>query len=311
MTRTRRLPVLGSPALESSVGTAGHDLNAAPIARVGTWYVLVALLAAHCAWMSPRPAPPDDRRCDVHMSRGCFRQIAGGTFWMGAHSADPAGAAFDPDARPDEGPARQVTLSSFWIQSTSATWADYSLCVQAGPCASKDHKAAPGTGALAEVVGGLTWDDAHTYCRWIGGRLPTEAEWEFAARGPSSTRFPWGEDPPCGLGVSGDPFGGRPASAWSSVPGCTEAAHHDPRDNGPALLWGMAWGHWEWVADWYDAAGYPAGPASDPTGPATGTHRVQRGGSWVAEDWRDHRSAARSAMPPDARAFDAGVRCAF
>ena len=109
-----------------------------------------------------------------------------------------------------------------------------------------------------------------------------------------------------------DKFSVHPADAQRQIPGCEQAdPPHTPRGRSPYNLYDMAWGSAEWVADWYAPDAYAQAEARDPKGPAEGTLKVQRGGSWSAADASEVRSAARVAMPPDARLLDAGVRCAW
>ena len=272
------------------------------IARSSVWLGL-----AGCGALTPS-GPPASLRCDSPQhDAGCFVRIPGGTFWMGAQASDPAKPRYDQDARPDEGPVRSVTLAPYWLQADEAVLFGWSACVRDGTC-PKPVDAAPvdGLGAMKGTASQLTWTEADAYCRAIGGRLPTEAEWEFAARGGDDRRFPWGDATPCALGRSDDPWSQAPPGHRDVVPGCAPDAP-SAREASPFGVRDMAWGHWEWVEDWYG----PYTASGDAHGPASGTRRVQRGGSWSAEDPVDHRASARMSMRPDTRVFDVGVRCAW
>jgi len=277
-------------------------------AQVGwvRWVVLVGLSAAILArWIGPpqwpTSGPPEELRCDVHTSDQCFVRVPGGSFLMGAQADDPGSAGYDPAALPHEGPPTQVNVGAFWIQKTEKGPELVGLCRDEGGC---DFE-------VPEDDEGVTWEEAQAACRWLGGRLPTEAEWAYAARGVDGRVFPWGDEPPCGMGSQMNPFDHLPRSQWSLIPGCEEGEPMDPRSASPFGLTDMVWGRTEWVADVYDPAGPSAAGVGADQDPAGGSLRGQRGASWVSASPTDLRVAPRSGAPATLRWPDVGFRCAW
>jgi formylglycine-generating enzyme required for sulfatase activity len=257
---------------------------------------------------------PEDWRCDARTTSTCFVRVPGGSFPMGAQAASADAPNHDPDAEPHEGPVHVVTVSSFWIHRHEATVGQLERCLGSGWCREADVGREPGSTLEAEgsrdrPATHVTWAGAERFCAWLGGRLPTEAEWEYAARGADGRRWPWGDEPGCGTGYE------DPSAAWSKLmetPPCRHDAPSPPPDlRGPSPfgVQGLAGNVWEWVADTWAADAYASHAATDPTGPAPGNVKVLRGGGWMDEDARELRSAGRTPMPADAKLPDVGFRC--
>lgn len=203
--------------------------------------------------------------------------IPAGSFFMGCNTA------VDNDCSSDERPGREVRLHAFQIARTEVTQDQYAACIQAGHCSPPacDWQCAQ-TSYPARCI---TWSDANTFCRWLGMRLPTEAEWEKAARGTDGRKYPWGNN--------------EPTCALVNMEGCgdeADAVDEHPLGASPYGLTDMAGNMVEFVQDWYSATYYATAPSTDPPGPASGTRHVGRGGGyrslphWLrasSRDWYD------------------------
>jgi formylglycine-generating enzyme required for sulfatase activity len=227
--------------------------------------------------------------------------IPAGSFQMGCDSSNPAETCWD-----DEQPLHTVTLDAYFIDKYEVTNARYRACVDAGGCTvpqsvgSYTRSPYYGTSTYADYpVLNVTWHQASAFCAWAGKRLPTEAEWEKAARGSSDTRkYPWGNSAPDCTKTNYD---------WCV--GDTSRVGSYPSGASPYGVMDMAGNVWEWVNDWYDRSYYSVSPSSNPQGPATGTYRVLRGGSWSGND-NFVRSARRSDDLPDLWIIGySGFRC--
>jgi len=247
-------------------------------------------------------------------------RVGGGPFWMGSAESEVL-------TEPDEFPQRRVDLQPFWIDQTEVTNRQYALCVRAGECEAPPARLEVGDelpyyGAEAyddHPVANVSWTDAEAYCRWAGRRLPTEAEWERAARGRDSRTYPWGW---FGLTMSDRlnfcdlecPYS-WPDARVSDGYARTAPVGSYPRGASPYGALDMAGNVWEWVSDWYDSAAYASLPADQPSGPEQGRYKVVRGGSWLDGALGDRlsffRVANRHWQPPEARLSYIGFRCAM
>lgn len=215
---------------------------------------------------------------------------------------------------PNESPQHMVKLPAYAIDQFEVTIERYAKFMDA-----TKHEAPPlwddeaVTSAGDRPVVGVDWADAEAYCKWAGKRMPTEAEWEKAARGTDGRRYPWGDMQPFvdianynrGLWVS------YPITLVPVTSGVTGMSiRHGLKEGGksPYGLFHMAGNASEWVADWYDREYYRASPKDNPKGPAQGEKRAIRGGSW-GDPPRNIRVTARFAAPPDFRDQSIGFRC--
>ncbi len=213
--------------------------------------------------------------------------VPSNTFGMGSYSSGQS----------DERPHHAVTLDSFWIDRTEVTNAMYSACVAAGQCEESEYADDSAYNGDNYPVVGVSWYDAQDYCQWVGGQLPTEAQWEYAARGTDGRLYPWGEETPTCERAQFNGCGGR-----------TVAVGNLPAGNSWVEVADMAGNVWEWVADWYDSDYYDTSPSENPTGPTSGDYKVLRGGSWNSSPVY-LRVAYRNYNNPGSRYADIGFRC--
>ena len=201
-----------------------------------------------------------------------------------------------------EAPVHSVSLSGYWIQQTKVTNRMYDLCVKAGVCTPPSQELGgpvfTNPSFASNPVVGVTWDQAQAYCTWIQGSLPTEAQWEKAARGANGNSYPWGNsEPTCDL------------LNFANCYGRTTNVNTYEAGRSPYGLFDMAGNVFEWVFDWYDANYYGQSPAQDPTGPASGQYRGVRGSSFETADVQALSAIRRFNEPTDS-GRDIGFRCA-
>lgn len=206
----------------------------------------------------------------------------------------------------DDEPAHTVFLDAYWIDRTEVTIAQYKKCVASGACA----EVAPQPGHNSEEylpiynnpdysghpVAYVDWEMASAYCAWAERRLPTEAEWEKAARGADGRMFPWGNFqttahvnlPPLGCtnDIASSPYHpegqAEPFCALPQPGDWTTKAGEFPEGASPFGAFDMGGNVSEWVSDWYSPSWYASSPASNPAGPETGTVHVYRGSNFTA-----------------------------
>ena len=246
-----------------------------------------------------------------------YKYIPAGTFRMGC-------SAGDSECDGDEKPARDVTLTKgFWLGQTEVTveaWRRYTQAMgkEMPPEPTwKGRNWNPGWRDGKAPIVNVTWDEAKSYCEWTGGRLPTEAEWEYAARGGTGgARYGSLAD----VAWYGDNAGKAridTARIWASEQSkyADRIFENENTFHGVGLkapnrygLYDMLGNVWEWVADWYGEKYYAGGETMDPQGPPNGEKRALRGGSWNGQP-RNARSSFRAGVEASFRAFFDGVRC--
>jgi len=268
--------------------------------------VLVALI-----WLAAHPtmaAAPDDKGskesamgqkpsqekpASARPPTGAMVSIPAGEFTMGS---------LDGDA--DERPAHKVYVDAFSIDVYEVTVGQYAEFLRSGEVrAPLDWNTMNQSAHQKRPVANVDWADAAAYCKWAGKRLPTEAEWEKAARGTDGRLYPWGNNPPTPLHANYGKVGSHNYETLAPV-GTLEAG------KSPFGIYDMAGNVWEWVSDWYDSDYYKNSPSQNPAGPSMGGFKVIRGGSWTSSP-RNLRSADRYWDPPSFRSlYFPGFRCA-
>ena len=196
----------------------------------------------------------------------------------------------------NEKPVHKAYLDAFYIDKYEVTFDRYdAFCDATGRTKPSDA----GWGRGTRPVINVSWDDSKAYCAWAGKRLPTEAEWERACRAGTDTAYSFGDD----AGLLGS-YGWYLANSGNMT--------HPVGEKNPNAfgLYDMHGNVWEWVADWYDSGYYSVSPLSNPSGPASGTYRVLRGGSWDSTYDDYLRSGIRSHDVPAYSYYSFGCRCA-
>jgi formylglycine-generating enzyme required for sulfatase activity len=217
----------------------------------------------------------------------------------------------------DVKPVHEVTLRDFCIDKYPVSNGQYrKFCDTTG----RDYPPDPGFSMMPDYFTeysdypavNVSWDDVRAYCDWAGKRLPTEAEWEKAARGQDSRKYPWGEAEPDGSQCNfADKRSGMMCADKSVDDGFarTSPVKQYPAGASPYGVMDMAGNVWEWCNDWYAGDYYEKSPTENPKGPDSGSHRVLRGGSWDS-DPEGLRCAYRSWREPSCRRGLGGFRCA-
>jgi formylglycine-generating enzyme required for sulfatase activity len=227
---------------------------------------------------TPQPTPPPVvEQMPQPETAGGMVHLPGGTFWMGCSPGDS-------ECDSDENPRHQVTLRPFWMDVTLVTQAEYQRAMGNNPSYFSGCADCP--------VEQVSWNDANNYCSRVGKRLPTEAEYEYAARG----------------GIDSARYGDLDAIAWYSANSGGRTHPVGQKQPNAYGLYDMLGNAWEWCADWYDKNYYQSSPSNNPQGPSSGSSRVLRGDGWLGPP-RNGRASIRGRGVPVARSNGLGVRC--
>jgi len=218
--------------------------------------------------------------------------VPAGEFTMGSATGDA-----------DELPVHKVYVAAFFMDKNQLSVKQYARFVE-----DTHHEVPPDWGVMNRPqhydrpIANVDWAEADAYCKWAGKRLPTEAEWEKAARGTDGRTYPWGNIHPTRLHAN------LGKEVWSNHTALLPVGTLE-EGKSPYGIYDMAGNVWEWVSDWYDQDYYKTSPQQNPTGPPTGSTKVVRGGSW-GSNVDGLRSAERETHVPSFRGFGTGFRCA-
>lgn len=280
-----RVLFLGATLLLGACGSSGSSKNTKP--SNGASSKAGSSSGSNSEGVGQGGADAGGFACTATAEPGELVSVPAGDFTMGCDDRSCGG---------DEQPQHVLSMSAFEIDRTEVTQAQYTACIQDGACQvpSCDWNCdAPDLPA-----GCVTWAQASAFCGWAGKRLPTEAEWEKAARGADGNIYPWGDD--------------APDCSFANMGGCANELMPVGSAPGGASPYGaldMAGNVVELVADWYDAGYYMSSPAADPQGPKTGTRYSGRGGGFKS-DSDFLRAAKRDWYDPTDTAVSLGFRCA-
>jgi eukaryotic-like serine/threonine-protein kinase len=251
--------------------------------RILSVFIVTALFLTACQylpWLTPKRESAEDSvegigQTKVNPADGMVMvYVPAGEFLMGSE---------DEGAFEDEIPEHLVTLDAYWIYQTEVTNRQYNQCIRAEACSKTWYENPDDDYPVTYVFR----RDGHKYCEWAGGRLPTEAEWEKAARGTDERKYPWGNEPVTGAranfcDVNCDPEWGTPDTTQDDGYAQTAPVGSFPAGASPYGALDMAGNAWEWVSDGYDRDYYNRSPYRNPQGPKGGGYaETMRGGSWL------------------------------
>jgi len=277
-----------------------------------------------------KPKPAEQPAAKITAPQGMLH-IPKGEFWMGCKPET------DKDCEEPEKPGHNVYLDDYFIDKTEVSVGQFEACVKAGSCSDKglavpswNDKQQPDWAWSCNwgkpdrknhPINCLSWEQADSYCKWASKRLPTEAEWEKAARGSDGRKYAWGNEEYAELGKAGklvaniaDESEKKRDPLWEVATGYddghtgTAPVGSFPKGASPHGVLDMTGNVLEWVADWYAEDYYKKSPPKNPKGPATGELRVARGGAWYGEP--KYTRISLRWPNPIRRIVAVGVRCA-
>ncbi len=244
--------------------------------------------------------PGVTRQLERDKTKSVMVYVPAGRFVMGNN--DSGGRYFDLDE-----PKHDVILNTFWMDRTEVTNSQYRQCVTEGWCTAPSQSDSQTRSSYYDnldfadyPVIQVKWYQAEIFCKWVGKRLPTEAEWERAARGDTKSVYPWGDWIDCAC------------ANYLSCVGDTSKVGRYPAGASPYGVLDMIGNVWEWVADWYGSSYYLslATPVANPPGPDSGRQRVRRGGAWNEREGIG-RVSDRFYGAEDDATYNVGFRCAY
>ena len=233
-----------------------------------------------------------EKTASIQSHEGSMALVPAGEFMMGSSMGDA-----------DEQPMHRVYVETFFMDKYQVSVSQYARFLDAtSQEAPPDWSIMNRSQHQKRPVANVDWPEAKAYCTWAGKRLPTEAEWEKAARGTDGRTYPWGNEHPTKF------FANVNQEHWNNHAALTPVGIFEDGKS-PYGVYDMAGNVWEWVSDWYDPNYYTMSPSQNPTGPPRGESKVIRGGSWGSGP-EALRSADREIHSPSFRGLGTGFRCA-